>query len=151
MEPSEFQIIQLFRFWITVITLINEVSFVVIKYDHNIQQIKINHHLSLCSFLLLPIIIPSYWMVTLWHHSKIEGRLLNIQSWGGKDNIIHMSKHFLAPQIIVRSHHENDFRMRSPGVNFINVLWAALTHRDPKSKKSQSSCQSFLCFRDLRL
>jgi len=30
---------------------------------------------------------------------------------------------------------------RNPGVNFINVLWAAFTLRDPKSIKIQSSCQ----------
>ncbi len=29
------------------------------------------------------------------------------------------------------------------GINFINILWAAVTRADPKSAKWQSSCQSF--------
>ncbi len=37
-----------------------------------------------------------------------------------------------------------------PGVNFINVLQAGFTSADPKSSKRQLSCQSFLCFWDLR-
>jgi len=36
------------------------------------------------------------------------------------------------------------------GVNFINILPAVFMHADPKSAKIQSSCQSFLRFRDLQ-
>jgi len=37
----------------------------------------------------------------------------------------------------------------TPGVNFINILRAAFTSADPKSARTQSSCQSFLRFWDL--
>jgi len=37
----------------------------------------------------------------------------------------------------------------TPGVNFINIQWAACAWADPKSAKRQSSCQSFVHFWDL--
>jgi len=37
------------------------------------------------------------------------------------------------------------------GLNFINVLRTAFTRADSKRVKKESSCQSFLCFRDLRV
>ncbi len=38
-----------------------------------------------------------------------------------------------------------------PWVNFINVLWAAITCTDPKSVKRQPSCQTLLRFWDLQV
>ncbi len=37
------------------------------------------------------------------------------------------------------------------GVNFINVLWAALTRADPKSTKKTDNLTVFLCIWDLRM
>ena len=67
--------------------------------------------------------------------------------------------------IKIQLHHQNIFTLLgsahlkaagrtmmklTPGLNFINVLRTAFTRTDPKSVKRQSSCQSFLHFRDLQ-
>jgi len=65
----------------------------------------------------------------------------------GHINIISLTSTIVEASDDLRSLDQTDRQCLFPGVNFINALMQA----DPKSAKRQSSCQSFLCFHNLRM
>jgi len=47
--------------------------------------------------------------------------------------------------------HHRDLGVQSPGINFINILWAVLCAQIPKAQKKTGKLSVFFCFWDLCL